>query len=235
MDAQSLEAGGAPESDEDGVEEVPREVVWLSVAPRVRARWSRARLLARRVAGEALSQAAVAEVIAAEVMSAIGVDGDPGLSTPLHFPRAARPSTFPAHGSREQREGRMHPALRDSGEIEGGMRCAFPPYELPAFLAPLVEDLESADAVELDARFQRALRVEQRWLAEIGPLLREVARSRSYRFRGCSSLAMFARESLGMSPRKGRRCCGSSGPAQIRPSCAPRSRAAACRGCRRTR
>ena len=78
VDARSLEAIGAPETDEDGVEEVARETVWLRVSPRVRARWGRARLLARQVAGEALSQAAVAEVIAAEVMSAIGVDGGSG-------------------------------------------------------------------------------------------------------------------------------------------------------------
>ena len=51
VDARSLEAGGLPETDEDGVEEVPRETVWLSVTPRVRARWGRARLLARQVAG----------------------------------------------------------------------------------------------------------------------------------------------------------------------------------------
>src|SRR2546422_384335 len=89
VDARSLEAGGAPETDEDGAEEGSRETVWLSVTPRVRARWSRARLLARRVAGEALSQAGVAEVVAAEVMSAIGVDGDLGPITPFHLSRAA--------------------------------------------------------------------------------------------------------------------------------------------------
>ena len=193
MDAQSLEAGGAPESDEDGVEEVPREVVWLSVAPRVRARWSRARLLARRVAGEGLSQAAVAEVIAAEVMSAIGVDGDPGLTTPLHFDRAAKPSTLPGHG----------PARESRSSDPRANGCASHTLaNLPAFLAPLVEDLDSVDAIELDARLRRALRIELRWLAEMSPLLLEVARSRSYRTRGCSNLAVFAREQLGMSPRK---------------------------------
>jgi len=97
VDARSIEAGGLLDTDEDGVEEGPRETVWLHVTPRVRARWGRARLLARQVTGEALSQAAVAEVIAAEVMSALGVDGDPGLATPLHFPRAAKPSTLPEH------------------------------------------------------------------------------------------------------------------------------------------
>ena len=198
VDARSLEAGGAPETDEDGVEEGPRETVWLSVTPRVRARWSRARLLARRVAGEALSQAAVAEVIAAEVMSAIGVDGDPGLTTPLHFPRAANPPTPPVHGpARENRS----PVPRAS-EDRRAKPSSHGLLHLPAFLAPLVEGLESADAIELDARLRRALRIEQRWLAEIGPLLREVARSRSDRFHGCPNLAVFARERLGMSPRK---------------------------------
>jgi hypothetical protein len=51
VDARSLEAGGVPETDEDGIEEISRETVWLSVTPRVRARWGRARLLARQVAG----------------------------------------------------------------------------------------------------------------------------------------------------------------------------------------
>jgi len=76
VDTRALEAGGAIETDEDGVEEVPRETVWLRVTPRVRARWGRARLLARQMAGEALSQADIAEVIAAEVNSALGVDVD---------------------------------------------------------------------------------------------------------------------------------------------------------------
>jgi len=193
VDARSLEAGGVPETDEDGVEEAPRETVWLRVTPRVRARWSRARLLARRVAGEALSQAAVAEVVAAEVISAIGLDVDPGLTAPFHLPRAANGCA--EQGLHEQRVGREHPASSDSGKTEGGMRCALPPYEL-------VDGLESADAVELDARLLRALRIEQRWLADLAPVLLEVARSRGYRSRGCSSLGAFAREWLGMSPRK---------------------------------
>ena len=118
MDARSLEAGGVPETDEDGVEEVPRETVWLCVTPRVRARWGRARLLARRVAGEAVSQAAVAEMIAAEVMSAIGVDGDPGLTTPLHFreletgPRARNCAREPSLDARDRVQTGAHPTVR---------------------------------------------------------------------------------------------------------------------------
>ncbi len=199
VDARSLEAGGLPDTDEDGVEEVPRETVWLSVTPRVRARWGRARLLARQVAGEALSQAAAAEVIAAEVLSALGADVDPGLATPLHFPRAAN-----GCGGAGPREGR---AGTSSGASLGRPEPSAKPSphtlaNLPAFLAPLLEDLDLIDAIELDARLRRALRIEQRLLSEMAPLLLEVARSRAYRVRGFSNLATCAREQLGMSPRK---------------------------------
>ena len=190
VDARSLEHCGVPETDEDGAEEAPCETVWLRVTPRVRARWSRARLLARQVAGEALSQADVAEVIAAEVMSALGVDENPGLATPLHFPRAANGCA--GHGSVRERSPDPH---ADGCAPQG------PPH-LPAFLAPLLEELDSIDATLLDARLRRALRIEQRLLSEMAPLLLEVARSRAYRFRGFSDLAGFARERLGMSPRK---------------------------------
>ena len=238
VDARSLEAGGVPETDEDGVEEVPRETVWLRVTPRVRARWSRARLLARRVAGEALSQAAVAEGIAAEVMSAIGVDGDPALTAPFHFPRSANGCA--EQGLHEPRVGRVKPAFRDSGQAEGGMRCAFPPYALPAFLAPLALGLESADAIVLDARLLRALRIEQRLLAEIGPLLREVARSRGYRCRGAiGSTAVriwrYSPASGSRCPRaRRRRCCVSSGRAGSARRSARPTAPAVSPGCRPT-
>ena len=238
VDARSLEAGGVPETDEDGVEEIPRETVWLRVSPRVRARWSRARLLARRVAGEALSQAAVAEGIAAEVMSAIGVDGDPALTAPFHFPRSANGCA--EQGLHEPRVGRVKPAFRDSGQAEGGMRCAFPPYALPAFLAPLALGLESADAIVLDARLLRALRIEQRLLAEIGPLLREVARSRGYRCRGAiGSTAVriwrYSPASGSRCPRaRRRRCCVSSGRAGSARRSARPTAPAVSPGCRPT-
>ena len=106
--------------------------------------------------------------------------------------------------------------------------------ELPAFLAPLVAGLESADAVELDARLRRALRIEQRLLAEMGPLLLEVARSRSYRVRGCSNLAAFARDQLGMSPRKAQALLRLERACAVSPELREAFRTVACRGCRRT-
>ena len=131
------------------------------------------------MAGEALSQADVAEVIAAEVMSALGVDVDSG-------PLTLRSS--PSQSPSRPREPRAKPSTLLPNQ--------------PAFLAALLENLESADPIELDVRLRRALRIEQRLLSEMAPLLLEVARSRGYRSRGCSSLAVFARERLGMSPRK---------------------------------
>jgi hypothetical protein len=194
VDARSLEAAGLAETDEDGSEEVPRETVWLRVTPRVRARWGRARLLARQVAGEALSQAQAAEMIAAEVLSALGTDL-PGLATPLHFSRA-EPPILP--GRESGRSERIPPHAAGAPRAKPSTLLPI----LPAFLAPLLDNLESIDAALLDARLRRALRIEQRLLSEMAPLLLEVARSRAYRWRGFPNLAAFARERLGMSPRK---------------------------------
>jgi hypothetical protein len=139
---------------------------------------------------------------------------DPGLAMPLHFPRAAKPSTL-EHvlvGRESERSERIPPRAAGAPSASRLTECsqhepsAKPsPHaiaSLPAFLAPLVEDLDSIDAIELDARLRRALRIEQRMLSEMAPLLLEVARSRAYRRRGFSNLAAFAREQLGMSPRK---------------------------------
>src|SRR4030095_6750592 len=106
-----------------------------------------------------------------EVMSAIGVDGDPGVSTPLHLSRAANGCA--GHGS--ARESRSRDA-RSRGDPRANGCAPHGPPHLPAFLMPLVEDLESCDAIELDARLRRALRIEQRWLAEMSPPLRQVSR-----------------------------------------------------------
>jgi hypothetical protein len=78
----------------------------------------------RAVAGEAVSQAAVAEMVAAEVISAIGVDVDPG---PLEASASASRSL----------------SLRREPSANECAPHALP--KLPAFLAPLVANLESAD------------------------------------------------------------------------------------------
>jgi hypothetical protein len=80
----------------------------------------------------------------------------------------------------------------------------FEPAELPRFLRPLLRDLDETDAFALDARLRRAIRLEQRLDAEIAPLLRHVSHADFAWRRRHHTLAAFAREHLGMSPRKAR-------------------------------
>jgi hypothetical protein len=96
----------------------------------------------------------------------------------------------------------VHEASSTSSTPSANGCAAHAPLALPAFLAPLVENLESADPFELDARLRRALRLEQRVLSEMSPLLLDLARARTSRQHGYPSLGAFARERLGMSPRK---------------------------------
>jgi hypothetical protein len=202
VDARALEAGGA-ETDEEGADEVPRETVFLRCTPPVRAKWHKARFLASRQAGQAIPAWAVAEAVAAEVLSALPLD---------------------AAGARELGAGERADADRAESPLGpvGSMRCSRPetangcaghgsePRPVPpvgvapgaAFLRSLVDGLETADAFELDARLRRAVALEQRLDAQIGPLLLSVARARLYRACGCPSLGSFARERLGISPRK---------------------------------
>jgi len=68
---------------------------------------------------------------------------------------------------------------------------------------PLEVDL-AADPFALDARLRRAVAREQRLEARMGPLLLRVAEARLYRTRGFANLDHYARERLGLSPRKAR-------------------------------
>jgi hypothetical protein len=72
------------------------------------------------------------------------------------------------------------------------------------FLAALTESLESADAFALDARLRRAVALERGRLAQMGPLLLELASGARYRDLGFTSLDAYARERLGMAPRTAR-------------------------------
>src|SRR5438552_14711401 len=98
-------------------------------------------------------------------MSALGIDVDPG-------PLALSPSLSQSP-SRPRAPGAKPSTLLPN---------------LPAFLAPLLDNLEAIDAIELDARLRRALRIEQRLLSQMAPLLLHVARWRPYRSRGFSNL-----------------------------------------------
>jgi hypothetical protein len=205
VDAHALEAGGA-ETDEEGGTSERRETLVLRLDLEARAKWSQARLFARFHAGESLEPWQVAEAVAAEVLSAIPLDEV-----------AVRSLEGSAHGCTDDGAPRPHPILRAAhGCTSHGIGGeASPPRSEPGaahgctahgaplpFLRSLVEGLGDADAYELDARLRRAVRLEQRLCAEMAPLLLELARGRGYRAYGCSSLGVFARERLGISPRK---------------------------------
>ncbi len=173
------------ETDEDGADSGPRETIQIRCTPAVRAQWWRARQLAQRVAGEALPPWACMEAVVGEVMSAIPRDTGPG--APAAAASGAR-STGP--------RGAANACAAQGQPDDVSEPAALPP------LSALVEGLEAADAFELDARLRRAVALEQRLWAEASPLLAAVARRRAYLARGHRSMEEWARERLGISPRK---------------------------------
>ncbi len=78
------------------------------------------------------------------------------------------------------------------------------PPQLPVFLRKLVAGLDEADAFALDARFRRGVALEQRLWAQAGTLLAMLACERDYLALGYRSVEAYARERLGISPRKAR-------------------------------
>ena len=86
--------------------------------------------------------------------------------------------------------------------VRSGSRRTPPATQAPYFLKALREGLEEANAFELQRRLRRAVALEQRLDAQVGPLLRAVADSRLYRALGFTTLAAYARERLGMSPQR---------------------------------
>jgi hypothetical protein len=181
IDADCVERGGAdPDEDEDA--EADRiDVVRIHGPPSLAARWGDAQRLARRVAGESLPAWQCAEWVAAEVLSALPLEVDPGIAGPATRPRrvSARPDTA-----------RVAPPAAPG-----------PALEAAAALAGLAANLDDLDPRELDARLRRAVALERTLLARVGPLVCRVAGERLHAARGFRSLDAWARERLGMCPR----------------------------------
>jgi len=195
---------GAPEAeaatDEDGAEEAPRERIEILCRPEASAKWFHARGAARRVAGERVPAWACLELVAAELVSAIGIDpGADGCEGPAcDDAPAAGECSEPANGCAVLKGA-------DDGAGEAGDESSeVAEADLPPELSDLVDGLSEADAFELDSRLRRAVALEQRLDAELGPLLRRVAGRRLYRLRGFPTFEAYARERLGISPRKAR-------------------------------
>ena len=186
VDRGSLEADALDETDEDGADAGPRETVQIRCTRTVQAQWWRARQLAPRAAGEALPPWACMEAVVAEVLSAIPLDADPSDPEPA-APDARAPDPVGA---------------AYACAANGPADAVAPFAEQPASVGSLVEGLAAADAFELDTRLRRAVALEQRLWAEASPPLAAVARRRAYLARGHRSMEEWARERLGISPRK---------------------------------
>jgi hypothetical protein len=195
IDTGSLE-GGALGGGEDDPDTWPRETVSIRCTPAVRARWWHVRQLVNRVAGETLPPAACAEAVAAEVMSALPTRL-PDADRPLQW-EGAPPGPLPP-GRVLRRQRRWRRALEDALE-DGKDEALRPP--LPQPLCGWVEGLSEADPFTLDRRLRRAVALEQRLEARLGPLLRAVADGRGYQALGFRRFDTYVRAHLGMAPRR---------------------------------
>jgi hypothetical protein len=202
VDRGALQAGAldarAADCDEDGGSVEAVETVRVSVDSALYFKWRRTCEWAAREAGRRISPGTALEMVTAETLSALPVavsEPEPVADVCAAQTPAVLPSAVPAANVCTAQA--PAPDMRDAAEPAR-------PHPLPAFLAPLLEGLDHADAFELDARLRRTVRLEQRLDAEIAPLLRHVsAKEHAWRSRPYS-LAAFARERLGMSPRKAR-------------------------------
>lgn len=189
IDVGSVEAGGAePYSDEDG----ERETLRVRTPRRVLAKWGHVRRTLRQVTGEWLPAEACVEFVAAEVLSAIRLESEPEAPPPVTR-RSRAPDAEPSPAGMEE-------------------AAAEPP--VAPFVVALAEGLDAAGPRDLDARLCHAATLDQGLLAQIGPLLLELADARGHHEFGFRSLDAYARDRLGISPRKARallrleRACG---------------------------
>jgi hypothetical protein len=179
--------------------------------PDVRWKWHAATRAASRAAGRMLPVGEAAELIAAEVLSAVPVDetlareAGAGSSPSPACEAAGAPWTEPGEDADET------PPSAAFGEGSGTDELAAPaggpanpPERAYGALGSFLVGLEQADAFELDERYRRALALEQRLEARIGPLLARAWNGWVHRAMGYASREAYARERLGMDPTRAR-------------------------------
>jgi hypothetical protein len=180
----SIEPGAL--EDEDGCR--PR-VFDVRCGADVRWKWYAARGAASRAAGRMLRIAEAAELISAEVLSAIPVD-EP--SEPKGYDGVAA-----ASNDADQDDS---PASAVAGA--GSWTPASPRGD--AALEEVLVGLERADAFDLDERMRRVISMEQRLDARVGPLLARVWDRWAHRLLGYRTREAYARERLGMDATRAR-------------------------------
>jgi HNH endonuclease len=192
--------------DEDPVERVP-----VACAPAVRAKWAWGCELARRVAGGRLPLWECGEVMAAELSSALAIDPEGKADLDETVARGTDLGEVVAVGRApgDEREALCAPSLAASQpSIPEASPSRSPDPPPPDPLSPdltcLLDDLDEADAFELDRRLRRALALERSREARLGPPLRAVIEGRRYRWRGYWDRDRYLAEHLGLCPRKAR-------------------------------
>jgi hypothetical protein len=146
-------------------------------------KWLRLKGYAAKVEGRTVSPGEALERVTAETLATLPVEleieavDEPGVIDAPR-PRAEIEETAP-NVCATQGSGSDYPATA----------------ELPAFLAPLLAGLRSADAFEVDARLRRAVRLEHHLDSQIAPLLRDVTSGQYEWKQHHASLAAFARGS----------------------------------------
>jgi hypothetical protein len=187
VDLGSVEAGALDE------ETARSRIFEVRCRADVRWKWYAARGAASRAAGRMLHVSEAAELIAAEVLSALPLDEDDVDEEACDEAEASW--SGPSEGAEDTaREPRTAPVDRATCSAGGGY----------GVLEPLLVGLEHSDAFELDDRFRRALSMEQRLDARIGPLLAVVGGRWVHRALGYSTREAYVRERLGMDPTRAR-------------------------------
>ncbi len=202
--------------------------------PEVRWKWVVARRAAARAAGRMLHVSEAAELIAAEVLSALpianGAEGsacdEPGVSWRQRAEASEGadegacdqagmsgspendPSGGPATAGGMLSDGMMSPAAPGSTGSDTTERPR-PPWgacraELPPALSPLLEGLQDLDAFGLDERMRRALSLAQSLDARIGAELAPLWNRFLHRAFGYPNREAYTRERLGMDPTRAR-------------------------------
>jgi hypothetical protein len=194
---------GASGPELEAEEDARIETLRIPCAEHVPVKWGGVRRLVRRVTGAWVPFAECAEHMAAEVISALPLELEPDASASAAV--AARPEPLQGGTVREALPETAAPSRqRDgvTGAEHGPPPCGRAPHS--ALIAELRDGLAQADASELDRRLRRAVALERGLLCRMGPLLAEVADGRLYRDLGLRSLDAYARERLGVAPRKAR-------------------------------
>jgi hypothetical protein len=185
VDRGSVEAGAADDASRRS------RLLEVRCTPEVRWKWATARGVASRAAGHMLPLAEAAELIAAEVLSALPVDETAHVDE-VEGEDAVAPSGDPVGASdAELRPGWERPAASALTGVDAELRR-------------LLDGVEDADAFGLDERLRRALVRERRLEARIAPLLVLVWGRGVHRALGFTTREGYARERLGMDATRAR-------------------------------